>query len=142
MGVLTMIKRRALQFLMAALGIILMARFAAPGIIDGATPYAVNDLVDVLLDSEFRFLSTLAGANGLAFFWMIPQIEKQAALFTILAAGSLVGGLARLLSMAQHGLPANKAVIATGVELIVPLLALLLLWSITHDKSQHAAADE
>ena len=136
------IRRRVLQGLMAALGVILLVRFAAPGIIGGAEPYAVDGVVDMLLDSEFRFLSALAGATGLAFFWMIPHVEKHKALFTILAAGSFVGGLARLLSMAQYGMPPNKAVIATGIELVAPLSAILLLWSIVNEQTPLKAAEE
>ncbi len=134
-----MLKKRLLQALMAALGVILLIRFAAPGIISGGEPYADDGVVDVLLDSEFRFLSVLAGSIGVAFLWMIPRIERYAALLTILAAGSFAGGMARLLSMAQHGLPPNKAVIAAGIELVVPLVALVLLWWMGTDRDRKAS---
>ncbi len=136
-----MIKRRVLQALMAALGVILLVRFAAPGVIGGAEPFTVGDTVDVLLDSEFRFLSVLAGATGIAFFWMIPRVEQHKALFTILAAGAFAGGLARLVSIAQYGLPADKAVIATVIELVTPLVAIPLMWSVaTAHSSAHSSS--
>ena len=124
------IKKRVLQVLMAALGVILLVRFAAPGIVNGGQPFAVDGAVDMLLDSEFRFLSALAGATGVAFFWMIRDVERHTALVTILAAGTFVGGLARILSMLQYGLPPDKAVIAAAIELAAPIIAVPLMWSV------------
>ena len=131
-----MIKRRVLQVIMLALGVILVVRFAAPGVIGGAEPFATDGAVDVLLDSEFRFLSVIAGATGVAFFWMVVRVEQHRGLFTILATGAFVGGLARLLSMAQYGMPPDKAVIATGIELIAPLIAIPLMWSVASEPTR------
>ena len=136
------LRRRVLQALMAALGVILVIRFAAPGVIGGAEPFAVDGAVDVLLDSEFRFLSVLAGATGVAFFWMIARAEQHKTLFTILAAGAFVGGLARLVSMAQYGLPADKAVIATAIELVAPVIAIPLMWSVAAAHARGRTAPE
>jgi len=137
-----MIRRRILQALMAALGVILLVRFAAPGVIAGAEPFAVGGTVDILLDSEFRFLSALAGSSGIAYFWMIARVERHKALFIILAAGAFAGGLARLVSMAQYGMPADKAVIATVIELVVPVIAIPLMWSVAADHARGAPSDE
>lgn len=137
-----MVKRRVLQVLMLALGAILLVRFALPGVIGGAAPFAAGGAVDLLLDSEYRFLSVLAGATGVAFLWMIARVERHKALFTILTAGAFVGGLARLASMAQYGLPPNKAVIATGIEIIAPLIAIPLMWAVAADHARRAGDDD
>jgi len=127
---------------MAALGVILLVRFAALGVIDGAAPFAGAGAVDILLDSEFRFLSALAGSTGIAYFWMIARVEQHKALFIILAAGAFAGGLARLVSMAQYGMPADKAVIATVIELVVPAITIPLMWSVATNHARGAPSHE
>ncbi|HEY8615266.1 DUF4345 domain-containing protein [Phenylobacterium sp.] len=79
----------------------------------------------LLSDSEhFRYLSGLLLGVGLAFWWTLPTIERRGAVFRVLAAIVVLGGLARLLAVIQHG-PSPGDGLPLVMELAVtPLLAL------------------
>ena len=77
------------------------------------------------LDSHFRYLSGLLLGIGLAFAATIPAIERRTLLFRTLGAVVFVGGLARLLSALELGLPGRGHVFGLAMELVtVPLLVL------------------
>ena len=57
-------KRRILQGILVFLGLILLGRFALPGLILGGHWVVEGDTISPLLDSEVRFLSILAGGVG------------------------------------------------------------------------------
>lgn len=78
------------------------------------------------LDSHFRYLSGLLLGIGLAFVACIPGIERKAALFRALSLIVLVGGLARLLSLASVGVPGDGHQFGLVMELIV--VPLIMLW--------------
>jgi Domain of unknown function (DUF4345) len=118
--------RRIQQILFGVLAAILILRFGLPGLILGGQAVVEQTQVTPLLDSEFRFLSALALALAGILIWMIPRIEAKTPLVMIIALITLVGGLARVYSIFQLGMPPPKALIATGVELVVPIIALVI----------------
>ena len=80
----------------------------------------------VLLDSNLRFFAGVWLALGLALFYSLRDIEKpnsllQAALFCV-----FIGGVGRLLSMVEIGLPPLPFVFFTLLEIFG--MPLLMLW--------------
>jgi hypothetical protein len=85
-------EKKALQIAVAIAGLVPVAAGAAgafdPGLLDLAgRPESLT---------HAAYLSGLLLGLGLAFWSLIPAIEKQARLFTLLTAIVMLGGLARL----------------------------------------------
>lgn len=77
------------------------------------------------LDSHFRYLSGLLLGIGLVFLASIPRIETKAIVFRTLGFIIVVGGLARLLSLMEAGVPGYGHRFGLVMELgVVPLLVL------------------
>jgi Domain of unknown function (DUF4345) len=133
-GGIAMNLRRIQQFLFAVLATILIVRFGLPGLILGGQAVVEPAQVTPMLDSEFRFLSALAIVLAGILIWIIPRVETQTPLVRIIALGTLVGGLARLWSIAQVGMPPQKALIATGIELVLPVIVLLIQYLIARQQ--------
>ena len=78
------------------------------------------------LDSHFRYLSGIFFVVGIGFASCVPEIERKTALFRLLGAMVIVGGLARAFSAIEYGLPSTGHRFGLVMELgVVPLL---LLW--------------
>jgi len=76
-------------------------------------------------ESHFRYLSGLLLGIGLCFVAMVPRIEFRCAGFRLLAIVVVIGGSARLLSVALHGTSDRVTLFALLMELVVtPSLAL------------------
>lgn len=89
--------------------------------LSGVEPPLARDL-----DSHFRYLSGLLFGIGLAFLWCAVRIEARGTPFRALGFVVVIGGLARLLSLAQVGTPGPGHVFGLVMELgTVPLL---MLW--------------
>jgi hypothetical protein len=119
--------RTILRVLLATLGVILIGRFGVTGTFYG--PQWLPDLsaISPTLDSEYRFLSLLAAALGVVLLWTARAPEQHMALLSIVLTGTFLGGIARLGSALEVGVPERPALIATAIELIAPPLAYLLL---------------
>ena len=76
------------------------------------------------LDSHYRYLSGLLLGIGLAFWSLVPRIERRRAAFTLLTAIVVAGGLARLFGVfAGEGPTGERMPLALVMELVVtPLL--------------------
>ena len=93
------------------------------GMIAGTSAFPSS--VDVSLDSHFRYLSGLLCGLGLSFWILLPTIERQTATVRALTFMVVVGGFARLISMAFVATPSLPMQLALLMELIVtPLLCL------------------
>ena len=78
------------------------------------------------LDSHYRYLSGLLLGLGIGFAACIPGIERMGAVFRTLGLVVVVGGLARLLSLLEAGVPSFGHLFGLAMELgTVPLL---MLW--------------
>ncbi|EFH09879.1 DUF4345 domain-containing protein [Pseudoroseomonas cervicalis] len=76
-------------------------------------------------DSHYRYLSGLLLGIGLAFWWMLPAIERQGKRFRLLGFVVVVGGVGRLIGLGVQGDPGLAGWLALGMELgVTPLLCL------------------
>ncbi len=102
-----------------SMGVLSVVRSAA--VLKGVAPPLPVDL-----DSHFRYLSGLLLGTGLVFLACLPRIERRRPVFLALGAIILVGGLARLLSLAQLGWPSFGHRFGLVMELVV--VPLIVLW--------------
>lgn len=94
---------------------------AGPAILSGIEDPPARDL-----DSHFRYLSGIFLMLGIAFASCVPGIEAKTARFRLLGAMVVAGGLARLWSAAEYGLPSAGHRFGLAMELgVVPVL---MLW--------------
>jgi hypothetical protein len=91
------------------------------GVLRGVSPPLPIDL-----DSHFRYLSGLLLGIGIVFLASIPRIETRTVIFRTLGAVIVVGGLARLLSLVESGVPGRGHQFGLVMELIV--VPLIVLW--------------
>jgi hypothetical protein len=73
---------------------------------------------NVALDSNLRFFSGFWLGAGLAFFAVLPRIERHGALFRALWGMIFVGGIGRLLSVIDAGLPPAPFLAVLALELL------------------------
>jgi hypothetical protein len=108
-----------LQFAVAAAGLVpvgagLAGVLLGPGMAQGA----FAGLADaVSLDSHFRYLSGLLLGIGVAFWSLIPGIERQGATFRLLTALVVAGGLGRAVALLLHGVPSAPMLFGMAMEL-------------------------
>jgi hypothetical protein len=70
-----------------------------------------------LLDSNLRFFGGVWLGLGIALLWLIPSIERRAALFRVIWGAIFLGGLGRFLSIVVVGVPPAPFVGFTVLEL-------------------------
>lgn len=119
-------ERRLLQIVVALAAVVPLAA-GGVGIARGPEMLAgVAAPVPVDLDSHYRYLSGLLLGIGLVFAACIPRIERHGAIIRAVGLVVVAGGLARLLSVLENGLPGAGHVFGLAMELgVVPLI---LLW--------------
>jgi hypothetical protein len=76
---------------------------------------------------EHRFFAALFACYGVAFLWWVRATETKKRQINIPAATFLVGGLARLLSIAISGPPNAFYSAMLVVELALPMALLVLI---------------
>ena len=86
----------------------------------------VADPIPVDLDSHFRYLSGLLLGTGLVFLACLPRIELRRPVFLALGTIILIGGLSRLLSLAELGWPSKGHRFGLVMELVV--VPCIVLW--------------
>ncbi len=119
-------EKRALQAAIAVACLVPLTMGAASILLGPAILSGVDNPPPRDLDSHFRYLSGIFLVLGLAFASCIPAIERKGALFRLLGAMVVAGGLARLLSAVQYGAPSEGHLFGFVMELgVVPAL---MLW--------------
>ncbi len=84
------------------------------------------DLVgSVSADSHVRYFAGLLLGIGLAFWSIVPNIEKHGARLRLLSAIVVCGGLARASALLTGGVPDRVALFALANETVVPILVCL-----------------
>jgi hypothetical protein len=78
------------------------------------------------LDSHYRYLSGLLLGIGLVFLLSVRRIENKQTVFRTLGAIVVVGGLARLWSLIDAGVPGRGHQFGLVMELVVT--PLIVLW--------------
>lgn len=94
--------------------------FEGPSVLRGVAGASAD------LDSHFRYLSGLLLGIGIGFASCIPRIERRGARFRLLGAIVVLGGIGRLLSLLEVGLPGAGHLFGLVMELVV--VPLLMLW--------------
>jgi hypothetical protein len=116
---------KALQAIVAVLAFVPVAAGLA-GIIVGPRFLGVEEPWPVDLDSHVRFLSGVFLVVGIAWYSCIPKIARRTTLFRLLAAMTIAGGMARLVSFGLHGAPSAGHLYGLVAELV--LVPLLVIW--------------
>lgn len=89
----------------------------ASGVLLGNHWLSTENAID--MDSHFRYLSGLLLGIGLCFASLIPRIERHEKAALILTMIVFTGGLARLLSLLETGVPSMPMLLGLGMELVV-----------------------
>ena len=120
-----MIEKRALQTVVAIAALVPLS-MGAMSILKGAALLTSGGAVaGTDLDSHFRYVSGIFLGVGIAFVTCIPRLESKGRAFACLAALVVLGGLARLFSVFEDGLPSFGHRFGLVMELaVVPLIAL------------------
>lgn len=124
-----MIEKRLLQAVVA-LACLLPLIVGGQGVLHGPAPF--GHLADVPrdLDSHFRYISGIFFATGLGFVSCVPAIETKGPRFRLLGGLIFVGGLSRLLSLIEVGVPSQGHVLGLCMETIVVPLLMLWQWNL------------
>jgi hypothetical protein len=117
------LERRLLQLAVAAACIVPFS-IGGLGVLRGpAILRGVGADVPADLDSHFRYLSGLLLGIGILYLCAIPTLERRTALFRLLCAIIVAGGLGRLLSLIQVGVPGPGHQFGLVMELgVVPAI--------------------
>ena len=117
----------SLQVVVAVLALVPVAAGLA-GMLDGVelTGGSVVGLAGAATDSQFRYLSGLLFAIGLAFWSTVPRLPRQGRRFRLLTALVVIGGVGRLIGIVEVGSPTTSMLAGLAMELVVtPLLCVL-----------------
>jgi hypothetical protein len=127
-----MTEKQLLQ-ITVALGALVPIFGGLTGIAAGPNAFTASEiLLHTELDSHMRYLSGLLFAIGLGFLYCVPGIEAKGKFLRGLVLIVLIGGMARLLGVMAHGMPAFPMNFALFMELIVtPAIG---LWQIRIEK--------
>ena len=114
------VEKRSLQAFMI-IGCLEPLAGGLDGIVNGAR--LPGNVVDITLNSHFRYLSGLLIGIACGFASAIPAIEKIGFRVRLLVAVVVTGGLARLYGVLVEGWPERVMIFALVMELaVVPLL--------------------
>lgn len=91
----------------------------------GAARYVSADQLIPELDNQFRYQSGVYFGIAVLIWWLIPRIEKEVAVFRIVIFAVFFGGLARVFSILNVGMPEPAMIGGMILELSVPLL---IIW--------------
>jgi hypothetical protein len=116
--------KRGLQITLAVLSIIPIL-VGIVGIAVGTSRWLPANTITPEFDSHYRYIAGYYISLGMLALWMIPKIEKHRSLFRILCASVFIGGIGRVVSILQVGLPNPTVLFFTAFELCFPLF---LFW--------------
>jgi hypothetical protein len=119
------VSRRALQVVAGLLGLL---PIVTGGLSLALGPRELPDpgAFSVDLDSNYRFYAAFWFGAGVLWWREVLRIERAGPLFRALCGMFVLGGLGRLLSIAQVGMPAGGLVGAIVAELV--LVPALIPW--------------
>jgi hypothetical protein len=97
---------------------------------------------DATIDSWSRFMGAIFAGYGAAWIWAARQRPIPASAIRWLAGVFLLGGLARVLSLAVHGWPQWFQVMLAVIELVMPPVYFWLADADERAAAGRPAADE
>ncbi len=114
--------RNALQITLAIFSVIPLA-FGLSGVFFGAGRWLPGEAIPPELDNQYRYLSAYYLSLSFLLWWAIPHIERHTTLIRIITFVMFLGGLSRLWSFVDVGSASQTQIIAMGIELAAPLIA-------------------
>jgi hypothetical protein len=96
--------------------------YAVLGLAVGATPYYEGTTPPPALDNQARFVAGVYLLFPFLIWWIIPSIERHATPIRLLAAGTMCGGIGRLISLVQFGSDDTVQLGLMVFEISAPLL--------------------
>jgi hypothetical protein len=112
---------KALQALVTLFGIVCIL-IALAHIVAGPASIPGGGEVNATTDSEERFYAAMFLGFGAALIWCSRDLRGRARLFDALLLIFFIGGIARVISVLQFGLPHPLFTFLGAVELVLPLL--------------------
>jgi len=82
--------------------------------------------LNLILDSNLRFLNAMSVAVALSFYFIIPVIEKETFACRIICCTIFLGGIGRLISIYDLGFPPFPLLVFLFLELSGPIL--IMYW--------------
>ncbi len=122
--------KKIFQILLACIGLFPIYG-GIRGIIGGASRFMGDALSEIpndglaSIDSHYRFYSATIILFTLVLYHMLPNIEKYKTGFRLFCLWLFLGGLARVITFIQIGIPYPQYIAATAIELLFPLF---ILW--------------
>lgn len=123
----TSVEKRILQAVVAVACLVPLSA-GSSGVLRGAE-WLAHAPVATDLDSHFRYISGIFLGVGVAFVSCVPAIETKGARLRMLVGFVVLGGLARLLSLVEVGVPSAGMKFGLAMELGVTPLIALWQWS-------------
>ncbi|MBJ7338571.1 DUF4345 domain-containing protein [Mycolicibacterium sp.] len=117
--------RRTTRLSVAAVGLAVVGIALAHLILGGAAVIGGSPL-NATAEGEHRFFAALLLCYGLAFLWCAKDVDTKRRPITLLAATLLVGGVARLASIAISGPPNAFYSVMLVIEFAVPAALFML----------------
>lgn len=115
---------RSLRAFFTVLGLVALVA-GAYGAVTGIGGMAGDAAGTASVDSELRFLAVSWAAYGAACLWAAPRVAGHPGLIRALLIVLFAAGLARIVSWADAGRPAEVYIVLMALELLCPPLAWL-----------------
>ena len=115
--------KRGLQIVLGILSLIPML-VSVLGVTQGAARFLPENSIAANFDSHYRYITGYYLSLSAIAWWIIPNIEKQTTLLRIICGSIFFGGIGRLVSMFQVGIPQPASIGFTMLELLLPLLCI------------------
>ena len=87
----------------------------------------------MLLDADLRFIGAILIGTGVIFFWAIARLGALGSVIYILACSVAVGAAARIYARIAYGDPGHAGTLPIIIEVILPVLLILLQYSVEKD---------
>ncbi len=114
--------KRGLQIVLMILSLIPLY-FAVTGFMGGAAGMNGGEAVSAELDNQFRYLSVFYLSLTFLIWYIVRDTEIHTGIFRILVLAIFLGGLARLYSYLNMGIPPQTMIGGMFLELGAPILA-------------------
>ena len=108
--------RRLLQIMLGVLCAVPLF-FGSIGLLQGAERFMPAEIVTPNADSQIRYMFGWYLALPALMIYIIPRIEREGTLLRIIIGCVFFGGLMRLVSIADVGVPDMQRLIVTALEL-------------------------
>jgi hypothetical protein len=129
---------RTLKWLLVLMGISCIA-IGVAHLLLGIASVPGEGAAGATVDSRERFYGAIFAGYGVAWIWAARQSPIPSVIVRWLAGIFLLGGVARLLSLAVHGRPNWFQIVLTALELVLPIPFFVLA---TADEQDAARRDE